>query len=148
MSLGSIHVGKQDVVVVCPVYPLVGIINSESGWTVNLRVDYDPLTSAVHAYAPDVRGFTAVYPEHIPRKKYDITQRLADNSRLPKKIILIAVRAGSECLPCLWVQSQVRGVLETGADQDGRVEPVGFGHFQCIPFSITPIQILSYPVHC
>lgn len=66
MSLGAIHVGKQDVVVICPVQPLIGIVYGESGRAVNLCVNNDLLASAVHADTPDVGGLTAVYPEHVP----------------------------------------------------------------------------------
>ena len=52
------------------------------------------------------------------------------------------------CLPCLGVQSQIPGVFETRTDQDSRVEAIGFGHFQCFLFGITPVQIFSNPIHC
>lgn len=69
-SLGAIHVGKQDVVVVCPVQSLVGIINSESSGAIDLCVNNNHLPAAVHAYTSNLRGLTAVYPEHIPSHKY------------------------------------------------------------------------------
>lgn len=74
-SLGAIHVGKKDVVVVCPVEPLVGIIDSESSGAIDLCVNDNRLTSAIHANTPNERGITAVYPEHVPSKKYGTVQR-------------------------------------------------------------------------
>lgn len=68
-SLGAIHGGKQDVVVVGPVEPLVGVIDRESCGAVDLCVNDDRLPSAVHADAPDVRRITAVYPEDVPGQK-------------------------------------------------------------------------------
>lgn len=70
VSLGAIHVGKQDVVVVCPVQSLAGIINSESSGAIDLLVNDNHLPSAVHAYTSNVRGFTTVHPEHKPSGKY------------------------------------------------------------------------------
>lgn len=51
------------------------------------------------------------------------------------------------CLPCLGVQSEIWGVLKARTDQDGRVEAVGFGHLQCFPFCIAPIQIFPDPIN-
>lgn len=63
--LGSVHVGEQDVVVVGPVDPLVGVINGESGGAIDLRVDDDHLAASVHADAADVGRLAAVHPEHV-----------------------------------------------------------------------------------
>lgn len=80
-SLGAIHVGKQYVVVVCPVEPFVGVIDSESSGAIDLCVNDNRLPSAIHADTPNVRGFTAVYPEHVPSQKYNTVQRLIYFSR-------------------------------------------------------------------
>lgn len=66
VSLGAIHVGKQNVVVVSPVQPLVGVIYSEGSWAVDLLVDDNDLPTAIHAHTTNIRGLTAVHPEHIP----------------------------------------------------------------------------------
>lgn len=63
-SLCAVHVGKQDVVVVCPVDPLVGVIDGEGGGVIDLFVNDNHLPSSIHADASDVRRLTTVYPEH------------------------------------------------------------------------------------
>ena len=65
-SLGAVHVGKQDVIVIGPVQPLSGVIDGESHGAIDLRVDDDHLAAAVHADTPDVRRLAAVHPEHVP----------------------------------------------------------------------------------
>lgn len=76
-SLGAIHGGKQDVVVVGPVEPLVGVIDGESCGAVDLCVNDNRLPSAIHADAPDVRRIAAVYPEDVPGQKESTVQRAA-----------------------------------------------------------------------
>lgn len=74
-SLGAIHVGKQDVVVICPVEPLVGVIDSESSRVIDLCVNDNSLPSAVHANTANVRRFTAVHPEHVPDQRNSRSKR-------------------------------------------------------------------------
>lgn len=52
-------------VVVGPVDPLVGVIDSESGGAIDLCVHDDRLPTAVHADAADVGRLAAVHPEHV-----------------------------------------------------------------------------------
>lgn len=68
-SLCAIHVGQQDVVVVCPVDPLVCIIDGEGTGVIDLLVNDNHLTPSVHADASDVRGLTTVHPEHVAGRK-------------------------------------------------------------------------------
>lgn len=63
-SLCAVHVGKQDVVVVCPVDPLVCIIDGEGAGVIDLFVNDNHLTPSIHSNAPDVRGLATVHPEH------------------------------------------------------------------------------------
>lgn len=85
-SLCAIHVGQKDVVVICPVDPLVGIINSESCGAIDLFVNDNCLPSAIHANTSNVWRLTAVYPEHVPSQKNSTVQRTICNSR-QKKIL-------------------------------------------------------------
>lgn len=68
-SLGAVHVGEQDVVVVCPVEPLVGVIDSESSGAIDPCVNDNRLPSAIHANTTNVRRFAAVCPEHVPESE-------------------------------------------------------------------------------
>lgn len=79
--MSTIHVGKHDVVVVCPVKPFVGIVDSESSGAIDLGVNDDRLPSAIHADTPNVRGFTAVHPEYVPRETYSTVLRALFCSR-------------------------------------------------------------------
>lgn len=63
--LCSVHAGEQDVVVVGPVDPLIGVIDGESGGAIDFCVDDDRLPAAVHADAADVGRLAAVHPEHV-----------------------------------------------------------------------------------
>lgn len=168
-SLGAVHVGEQDVVVVCPVEPLVGVIDSESSGAIDPCVNDNRLPSAIHANTTNVRRFAAVCPEHVPESEVQhssksyvlqqasiigITNIKANPSLFSLKLWKQSLRALRWtqlmiiCLPCLGVQSEIPGVFETRTDQDSRVEAIGFGHFQCFLFGITPVQIFSNPIHC
>lgn len=52
-------------VVIGPVDPLVGVVDSESGGAIDLCVDDDRLPAAIHADAADVGRLAAVHPEHV-----------------------------------------------------------------------------------
>ena len=80
-SLGAVHVGEQDVVVVCPVQPLVGVIDSQSSGAIDLCVNDNRLPSAIHANTTNVRRFATVCPEHVPGQKYSTVQRAMYCSR-------------------------------------------------------------------
>lgn len=70
-SLCAVHVGEQDVVVVCPVDPLVCIIDGEGAGVIDLFVNDNHLTPSIHSNAPDVRGLTTVHPEHVATQVYE-----------------------------------------------------------------------------
>lgn len=70
-SLCAVHVGEQDVVVVRPVDPLVCIIDGEGAGVIDLFVNDNHLTPSIHSNAPDVRGLTAVHPEHVASQEYE-----------------------------------------------------------------------------
>lgn len=130
-SLCSIHAGKQDVVVVCPVDPLVGIINCEGGGVIDFFVNDNHLSSSIHADASDVRRLTTVHPEHVASQRNEESKRIDPIfSLLWNQSVTINsshveryrdVLLGLLCLPCLRVQSEIRGISETRTDQDCRI---------------------------
>lgn len=75
-SLRAVHVGEQDVVVVCPVDPLVCVIDGEGAGVIDLFVNDNHLTPSIHSNAPDVRGLTTVHPEHVASRESENIRKL------------------------------------------------------------------------
>lgn len=63
-------------VVVCPVDPLVGIIDGEGGGVIDFFVNDNHLPSSIHADASDVRRLATVHPEHVASQRNEKIQNI------------------------------------------------------------------------
>lgn len=79
-SLCSVHAGEQDVVVVGPVDPLVGVIDGQGSGVIDFFVDDNHLSSPIHADASNVRWLAAVHPEHVASQRNETSETYIPHS--------------------------------------------------------------------
>ncbi len=63
----TIHVRKQDMVLVSPVDPFVDVVNGQGRGSMYFCIDYDTWLAAVHSDPSNLGLLTAVDPEHISK---------------------------------------------------------------------------------
>lgn len=71
VSFCTIHVRKQDMVLVSPVDPFVDVVNGQGWGSMHFCIDYDTWLAAVHSDPSNLGLLAAVDPEHISKAPWE-----------------------------------------------------------------------------